>query len=454
MPDPNNLLKPPTPDDAKTGWLPYRWELMAMLWFAYFLNQADRQIYGVVMPLIKADLGLSDGSLGLVASIFTWSYGLLVPVGGYVGDVLRRKWVVLASLVVWSAATLLTGLSTGTDTLLAGTLPTPWGPWAFTITTGLAMLVIFRGVATGGGEAFYYPSANSLIGQFHHRTRALAMGIHQTSLYVGIVASGLIAGYIGQRYGWQNAFYAFGGLGLVAALIIAVRMKDTPQPGREAGAAARPERIPVRVVVRAFFRKPTALLLAMAFACMVFVNVGFVTWMPTLLYEKFDLSLKNAGFSSMFYHHLFAFIGVLAGGRISDLWSRTRRSVRLETGVAGLLLAAPFIYLMGTSSSLTLTYVGLAGFGLFRGLYDSNLFAALFDVIEPRLRASAVGIMISFAFLVGAFAPLILGWAKKPFGLSTGVAALSAAYVLGAAFIFLAVRVFFKRDYHEETTTV
>ena len=62
----------------------------------------------------------------------------------------------------------------------------------------------------------------------------------------------------------------------------------------------------------------------------------------------------------------------------------------------------------------------LALFGFFRGIYDSNLYAALFDVIAPDLRASSVGVMTAFAFIVGALAPLLLGYLKTDYGLSFG----------------------------------
>src|SRR4051812_42920895 len=192
------------PPPRRPGGMPYKWELIALLWFAYFFNRADRQIYSFVMPQIKADLKLSDFQLGLVATIFTWTYGLLVPLGGYFGDLLRRKWVIVTSLLLWSAATLLTGLS-----------------------TGLVMLIVLRGLATGGGESFYYPSATSLIGQFHHRTRALAMSIHQTALYVGLIVSGLLVGYVAELYGWRSAFYLFGFGGIALALIMLWRLQDT-----------------------------------------------------------------------------------------------------------------------------------------------------------------------------------------------------------------------------------
>ena len=69
----------------------YKWELLVLLWLAFFLNQADRQIFSVVLPLIKAELHLTDGELGLIASALVWTYGLLVPVAGFVGDRWSRK---------------------------------------------------------------------------------------------------------------------------------------------------------------------------------------------------------------------------------------------------------------------------------------------------------------------------------------------------------------------------
>jgi MFS family permease len=407
--------------------LPYKWEMIVLLWVVYFFNQADRQVYNVVLPLLSKDLHLTSVQAGLVASIFIWTYATLVPVAGYLGDVFRRKWIVFWSLLVWSAATLLSGTS-----------------------TSIANLIIYRGLATGGGEAFYYPSANSLIGQYHHKTRALAMSIHQTSLYIGIIASGFIAGWIGERFGWRAAFYIFGGFGILLAAIVMMRLKDVGH-SVEGTAPVKVEHLPLLVVIKAIVRKPTVWALWLAFSCFNFAGLGYLTWMPTFLHEKFALSLPNAGFSSMFYHHIFAMVGVLLGGKLSDIWASRRMSVRIEVQYIGLFLGAPFICLMGMTDSLWLCYLGLAGFGMFRGVYDSNLFATLFDVIEPRYRASAVGSMLAMAFLVGAFAPLVLGWAKSSIGLTAALASLSLAYMGGGILLFIATRISFKKDYYDET---
>ncbi|MBI5686273.1 MAG: MFS transporter [Verrucomicrobia bacterium] len=412
---------------TKKEFLPYKWELIVLLWFAFFFNQADRQAYNVVLPLLSADLKLSPVQAGLVASIFLWCYALLVPVAGYLGDISRRKWIVFWSLLVWSAGTVLSGA-----------------------TTGLVSLIVFRSIATGGGEAFYFPSANSLIGQYHHQTRAMAMSIHQTALYVGLIASGFIAGWIGERFGWRAAFYVFGAAGVVLAFVIMTRLKDVGLT-EEATAKVKSERLPLSVVLKAIAGKPTVWMLWLAFSCFYFAQIGYITWMSSFLHEKFKLSLSNAGFSSMFYHHVCAMIGVLLGGKISDALATRRRTVRLEVEYIGLFLGAPFICLMGLTDNLILCYVGLAGFGLFRGIYDSNLYAALFDVIEPRFRASAVGIMLFVVFFVSAFAPVALGWAKTTIGLTAGLASLSLAYVVGGTIILLALKTTFRRDYYDET---
>lgn len=420
------------PRPAQPVHAPRKWELLAWLWFAFFLNQGDRQIYNAVMPLIGVDLKLDAFQLGLVATLFTAIYGVLVPVAGYAGDVVSRKWMVVTSLAVFSVGTLLTGLA-----------------------SGFVLLVIFRSIATGAGEAFYYPAANALIGEHHQESRARAMAIHQTANYTGVVVSGFLAAWIGERWGWRASFWVFGIAGVVWAALLAWRLKDA-----SATAAAVKEdsalvaaRIPLREVCTVLWRKPTVLLLALALGGMVFVHIGYLTWAPTYLKEKFGLSLSNAGFASMFYHHLLAYGGVLLGGWWSDRMATRRRTVRMEICGLGLLLGAPFLLMLGSAGTLVLTCVALAGFGFFRGIYDSNLMAAPYDVVPPKYRASATGLMFAFAFTIGSAAPVILGWMKSRMGLGVGLSSLGFVYLLSAAAVFIALKFYFPRDYHAAPST-
>jgi MFS transporter, Spinster family, sphingosine-1-phosphate transporter len=393
-------------------------ELLTLLWFAFFLNQADRQIFSVVLPLIRKDLGLSDAELGLIASALVWTYGLLVPVAGFVGDRFSRINIIGFALLFWSASTLSTGFC-----------------------TTLMQFILLRGIATGGGEAFYAPSANALLSEKYAENRAFVLSVHQTAVYLGIILSGVIAGYIGERYGWQNAFYLFGVAGIGLSILIFRRLQnDTPRFDIPS------EQIGIIKTAQIILQKPTVLLLTLAFGCMVFVNVGYLTWMPTFLADKFNLTLTQAGFSSLFYHHLGAFLGVLMGAKIADTYTKQNPKSRLLVQGMGLLFGAPFIYLMSISTNQTVTYAALFFFGIFRGWYDSNIVASLYEVVPEKIRSSAYGLMLMCAFLVGASSPYLLGVLKPTLGLSVGLSYLSLVYALGAGLIGTAIWLFFDND--------
>jgi MFS transporter, Spinster family, sphingosine-1-phosphate transporter len=408
--------------------IPYKWELIALLWMAFMLNQADRQVFSVVLKSIQRDLHLSDGQLGLIASILFWTLGLLFPVAGYIGDRFSKRWIISASLLFWSTATLCTGLS-----------------------TTAAHLVMLRSLATGGGEAFYAPSAFALIAAFHRATRALAMSIHQTAVYVGFIISGALGGWISQNWGWRAAFYCFGSFGMLFALVLAIRLRDpskviTPEQGaRSAQALPTP-----REAISVLLRTPTAMLLTLAYSTMIFVHLSYLTWSPTFFQEKFGLSEARAGFLSMFPFQAAAFVGVLTGGAISDCWVRSRRTARLDTLCLGLSGSIPFVCLFALGVDPGMACLGLVGFGLFRGVYDSNIYTTLFDVIPPRLRASANGIMSTIGFAAGAFSPYLTGLTKPRFGLSAVFVVLALIHILGVAAIVLARARFFAADYLTE----
>ncbi|MVZ64574.1 MFS transporter [Sphingobacterium sp. DK4209] len=402
---------------------PFKWELVFLLWVAYFLNQGDRQIFNVVIPLIKEDLQINDVQIGWIASIFTLVYGLLVPVAGVLSDKLDKVKILLLSLAVFSIGTLLTGIG-----------------------QGVIALIIYRSIATGGGEAFYYPAANSLIAKYHDSTRATAMAIHQTSLYAGVILSGFIAGYLGEHYGWRVAFYVFGAFGILWAIVIFLRMRNKPADSVELSVQQEMNDSAVLDTFKRIASTKTAIMLSIAFGFMCFVNIGYLTWIPTYLHEKYSLTLASSGLNSTLYHFLGAFFGVLLGAKIADRFAQYRKTIRLEIQVSGLLIGAPFIFLIGQSDSLLWTYVYMFVFGFFRGVYDSNLFAALFDVIESKYRAAATGFMLSFGFVVGAFAPVLLGHIRMTIDMAYGITLLSICYLIGALMIFLGLKLFFKKE--------
>ena len=318
---------------------------------------------------------------------------MLVPIGGLVGDRFSRKWIVTGSILFWSVATMFTGLC-----------------------NGFVMLVLMRSVATGGGEAFFGPANYSLLAQYHDKTRAFAMSIHQTAYYIGIIISGYAAGYVGQLWGWRSAFYVFGAVGVVHGVIMAVRLKDKKEPAAVAAASAAESKPRLTEGFRMVFTTPTALILTVCFSGLIFVLTGYLTWMPTYLYENFGMDLAGAGFHSMFYTHLFAFVGVLLAGRLSDKLGSLHPAWRMA----------------------------MQGFGLLAATYT-----VLYDVILPRYHSSASGVMIMTGFAIGALAPLVLGMVKQAAGLSFGISMLAVVWLVCGAVMLLGAKYFYMKDYNK-----
>jgi hypothetical protein len=134
----------------------------------------------------------------------------------------------------------------------------------------------------------------------------------------------------------------FGAAGVILSALLAIRIRHS----RAIHPSGRP---PVKEILAIARSRPTFPLLTLGLTALVFVNVGYLTWRPTYLHETVGQSLAEAGFSSMFYHHLFAFAGVLPGGRLSDRVALANPRYRLYVQSGGMLLGAPFIWLTGAA---------------------------------------------------------------------------------------------------------
>ena len=143
----------------------------------------------------------------------------------------------------------------------------------------------------------------SLLSDYHGRaTRSRAMGLHQTSVYVGTIGGGFFAGLIGQHYGWRLSFIVFGGLGILLGIALNWLLVE-PRRGQaelaDLGASDVPAVVPVRLTFGQFLRlvarTPTLMCLMGAFMCANFVAVVLLSWMPKFLFDKFQMSLAMAG---------------------------------------------------------------------------------------------------------------------------------------------------------------
>ena len=416
----------------------YKWILLALLAATYFLAQGTRQIFNSVLPQIKADfagMGVNDAQLGLVGSAFTLVFGLAIPFGGVLADVFSRKWMIVTGALLFSIGIFTSGLA-----------------------SSVGIIIIAYGVLNAVGQSLLPPSNSSLIGQFHVETRATAFSIYQIVFYVGIVVCSCVSGWLSGlgAGGWRKAFLLFGALSAAWAVALAFLLRGTPQArgegrgNREEGTGRREDgKASVREALGAFLCKPSALMLMAGLGFYFYAKYGFNTWIINYLQREFpSMTAASASFHGVFWFYLGAVVGVFAGGRVSDRFAVAlgRPQARFDVNAAGLVLCVPGLLLSAFAPTASLCIAGTALFGFATGVYDSNIYASLFEVVKPRYRAAAVGVFGCGGSVIGASGPAVLGWMNAHFSMSMGIASLSAFALAGAVVICVARIFFFERD--------
>ena len=184
-----------------------------------------------------------------------------------------------------------------------------------------------------------------------------------------------------------------------------------------------------------------------AFLCANFVAVVLLSWMPKFLYDKFNMKLATAGLAATVFAQLASMTGSPLGGWLADALRARWPGGRLMVQALGLICGAPFVVLCGLTNSVGWMIVALTFWGFFKGLYDGNIFASLFDVVPPEARGSAAGWMNTVGWLGGGgSAPLAIGYIAQSKGLGLSIALASVVYVAGALALLTAIVFFVGKD--------
>ena len=406
----------------------YKWVLLAMLSLAFFFHQADRVLFGLLTIPIQEDLHLTDLQIGWVNTALFCTLAVTTPFAGVLGDRFSRKWIITLSLIFWSLMTVCTGL-----------------------VGGICGLIFFRSVATGGGESFYAPSAFALLASHHKETRSIAMSVHQSALYMGLMFSGaLVAWTLKMIGGWRPVFMIFGGAGFILGLIFIFALRDAKRDAstKTTSVGVQTE-ASLAAGLKAYCCNPSALLATVGFVAVVFANNAYLSWAPKYAARKFSLDVGAAGNGAMLYHHLAAFAAIMIGAFVTDALVKRRPRTRLVLQTAALILGAPMLMWIGFAPSVASCWAAVAAYGICRGLFEVNTHASLFDVIEPRHRATAEGLMTMAAFFVGSLSPLMIGALSDRLGIrgfEIGFSILGAGYLVGAMALLVSILFTFNRN--------
>lgn len=358
------------------------------------LNYADRYVLSAILPDIKRAFNMSDFQGGLLISSFLLVYAVATLPLGVLADRGIRKNIVALCVGLWSFATSLAGFA-----------------------QTLVQLFSLRSVL-GIGEAGYAPASLSLLGDFFPKSsRGRVLSFWSIGTLLGAAIGVSLGGKVADTLGWRWAFYIVGIPGLVAALL-AWRMRepargvfdhdDTSVASEEIGHGRLDRNF--WQTARKLLSIPTFWVLLGALVFSFFTIGGTSFWLTTYLTRAFSLSLTQAGSLSGIVLVVSGLVGTVLGGWLADLAQRRFAEGRLFVSMIGFLVGAPLVLLALLIHTLTLFIAVFLVAGITLNFCTGPLNAVIQDVIAPNMRATAVGLALLLAHLLGdASAPTVIG---------------------------------------------
>lgn len=406
--------------------------MMAMLLIAYTLNFIDRQIIGILAVPIKADLGLSDGQLGLMGGLaFALFYsGLGIPIAR-LADRKDRGLIMAVSLALWSLMTAMCGLA-----------------------QNFVQLFLAR-LGVGVGEAGGVAPAYSLISDiFPAEQRARALAVYSFGIPIGSASGIVFGGLIATLIDWRYAFFIVGLAGILLAPLFRRVVRD-PRPSRPAASEA--DSVGIGAVLAAIMRKPSFWLLSLGASCSSMMGYGLFFWLPSFLVRSFGISLLSA---SLHYGAILlvgGIAGIWLGGRLADGMGKRSRAVYALVPAIAFIATIPF-YAAGIGAQTILTAIALLLVPTALGLvWLGPVIAAIQGLVPASMRttASAIFLFINNLIGIGIGTPAI-GWLSDYLKAAHGEESLRHAILWGtsfyvaAALLLLAAARFLPQDWEEE----
>lgn len=374
-----------------------------------------------VLAAVRADFALSDLQLGLLGSVFLWSYALGSPLAGLLADRGSRVKLVVWSLVAWSAVTALMALA-----------------------NGFPMLIALR-FGLGVTECLFLPAAFALIASCHGAgTRARAMSFVTIGINAGMILGGSFTGYMAEHHGWRSGFLILGLAGV--ALACAARFALPEQVAAPEAQATRRERAAFLPALRYLLGVPSYLMLVTESMLSGFGMWVFFTWLPLYFRETYKMSLAGAGFAGTFMLQIAVMLGILCGGLISDRFSAQAPHRRMLLYGSFYLVGAPFLLIFLGQPTFPVLACGIAAFSFFRGLGQANDNPTQCEVVPTQYRATGIGVMNAISTAAGGCGVLVAALLKQTFGLQSVFAAISGIFVIAGLALLCGYRFWMRAD--------
>jgi ACS family D-galactonate transporter-like MFS transporter len=384
-----------------------------LLALSIFINYVDRGNLSIAAPLIKDALRISAGQLGILLSSFFWTYALCQIPSGWLVDRFSVNWVLAMGVLLWSAATFLTGL-------------------AHTFAFLLAMRLVL-----GAGESVSYPAYSKIIAshfpeRYRGRVNAVICAGQASGPALGLLAGGMLVG----RIGWR-AFFLL--LGIGSALWLLPWLRFMPRAEGETGSKTAHTADIVEIL-----RQRSAWGTFAGLFCYNYLSYFLITWLPFYLVRERGFSFDRMSVVSAMAFFAIA-VSALISGWIADRWLATGASVtrvrKTFTGGGPILACSVVIVSLVTDHGLAILVLIAACVGM--GMCTSNLWAVSQTLAGPATAGKWTGLQNGIGNLAGWIAPVVAGFIVERTGHFFWAFAITAMVTLlgSVAWIFVVGRV-------------
>ena len=375
-------------------------------------NFIDRYVLPGVQPLIQSEFHLNLAQVGTLTSAFFFTYMLIAPLTGWLGDRMSRKPLIIAGALLWSAATLFTALVHSYETLL------------------------IRHAVVGIGEATFSIFAPAMLADFYaEEDRNRVLTIFYFTIPVGGALGYILGGTLGQQFGWRAPFYIAAAPGVLIALAFWLFVREP-----ERGAADTLEATHSRASFVGLFSNPAYWTATLGMAMWTFAVGGISAFLPTFFRDVVHFSLSHADLTTGEITAVDGLAATLIGGWIAQIWlKRDHRAFYLVSAWSA-ILAIPFGALVFFGPMRWLVPgAWLAEFCLF--LNTGPLNTAIVNSVSAPIRATAISVNLFVIHLLGDFpSPHLIGWIADRHGLRIGMGATLVSLALSGIILFAGAR--------------
>ena len=353
---------------------------LGLFLLVYIVNFIDRQIFSILIEPIKAEIELSDTQLGLLGGIaFALFYTFAgIPIARW-ADVGTRKNIVALAVLIWSAMTMFTSTA-----------------------KSFGGLLIAR-IGVGVGEAGCSPPIHSMISDyFPESKRATALATYALGIPIGGAIGTLAGGWIGEYFGWRNAFLVVGLPGIFLAAVVFFTIRE-PKRGLQVASVkveSAAESYTLMETIRFMWSLKSFRNLSFAGALHAFVGYGVGLFLPSFFMRIHGYGLAETS-TYLFLIGLTGIIGTYLGGYLGDRFGQNdKRWYMFIPGVAT-LISVPFAALFySTGDPVLALFLAIPG-AILGPMYLGPTFGMTQTLVPPAMRATASALMLFILNLIG-----------------------------------------------------